>query len=369
MKHVSFVVRGLVAAVALTFAPIPAYAQSNHEAVSNDGSVVASEAAATAASARPSTGKSAITTAELSAEGVSVASESAARFSRLKALRDPAESGQEVIIGPDTRERLYTTTYPSRAKVLITFSAGRCSGTMIGPNTVATAGHCVHSGGAAGAWVLGGQFPRLPWSRRRQQPVWRVHRQIVAFGDRLDGQRQRKNTTTAAIKLNCTVGNTVGWFGITSATPTNFPSIIGGYPGDKPLTQWTSSDRIRVVGTRQVFYLNDTIGGQSGSAVWYDRNGPYMIGIHAYGTHGAGSHALTTTGSASRRASSTTSSRGRTRPRSVVRWLRETGAEPPPRVVCGEPKYEPAPQIRLRGVVDGPGGFVRRSEQPERRRE
>ena len=38
-----------------------------------------------------------------------------------------------------------------------------------------------------------------------------------------------------AVKLNCTVGNTVGWFGITSADPTNFPSIVGGYPGDKPL--------------------------------------------------------------------------------------------------------------------------------------
>src|SRR5688572_18619988 len=98
MKHVSFVVRGVVAAVALTFASSSAYAQSNHEAVSNDGSVVAAEAAATATSARPSSGKSRITTGELSAEGVEIVSESAARFSRLKALRDPAESGQEVII-------------------------------------------------------------------------------------------------------------------------------------------------------------------------------------------------------------------------------------------------------------------------------
>jgi glutamyl endopeptidase len=291
MKHVSFVVRGLVAAVALTFAPIPAYAQSNHEAVSNDGSVVASEAAATAGSARPSSGKSSITTAELSAEGVSVASESAARFSRLKALRDPAESGQEVIIGPDTRERLYTTTYPSRAKVLITFSAGRCSGTMIGPNTVATAGHCVHSGGAAGAWYSVASFRIYPGRDGASSPygVCTARSLHSVTGWTVSGNEEYDY---GAIKLNCTVGNTVGWFGITSATPTDFPSIIGGYPGDKPLTQWTSSDRIRVVGTRQVFYLNDTIGGQSGSAVWYDRSGPYMIGIHAYGTHGAGSHAL-----------------------------------------------------------------------------
>jgi len=291
MKHVSFVVRGLVAAVALTFASNPAYAQSNHEAVSNDGSVVAAESAATAASARPSSGKSRITTAELSAEGVSVASESAARFSRLKALRDPAESGQEVIIGPDTRERLYTTTYPSRAKVLITFSAGRCSGTMIGPNTVATAGHCVHSGGAAGAWYSVASFRIYPGRNGASSPYGVCTARSLHS---VTGWTKSANEEYdyGAIKLNCTVGNTVGWFGITSATPTNFPSIIGGYPGDKPLTQWTSSDRIRVVGTRQVFYLNDTLDGQSGSAVWYDRSGPYIIGIHTYRTHDAGSHAL-----------------------------------------------------------------------------
>jgi glutamyl endopeptidase len=84
----------------------------------------------------------------------------------------------------------------------------------------------------------------------------------------------------------------VGWFGFVATTPTNFPSILAGYPGDQPLTQWTSSDRVRALSTRQLFYLNDTFGGHSGSAVWHDPNGPYMIGIHAYGTHGSGNHAV-----------------------------------------------------------------------------
>ncbi len=291
MKQVSFIVRGLLAAATLAVAPVSLFAQSNHEAVSNDGSFVAAEATATAAAARPSRGKSLVTAGELAAEGAALVNESSTRFSRLKALRDPAESGQEVILGPDTRERLYTTTYPTRAKVLITFSAGRCSGTMIGPNTVATAGHCVHSGGAAGAWYPVSSFRIYPGRDGASSP-YGVCTARTLYSVTGWTNSANEEYDYAAIKLNCTVGNTVGWFGITSATPSYFPSIIGGYPGDKPLTQWTSSDRVRVVGTRQVFYLNDTIGGQSGSAVWYDRSGPYIIGIHAYGTHGAGSHAL-----------------------------------------------------------------------------
>ena len=70
-----------------------------------------------------------------------------------------------------------------------------------------------------------------------------------------------------AIKLNCTVGNMVGWYGITTANPKNKPSIIQGYPGDKPLEQWFSADKVRATTSRQVFYNNDTIGGMSGSPV------------------------------------------------------------------------------------------------------
>lgn len=290
MKQVSHAFLGLVAVLALTNAPVPAFAQSNHDSVSSDGSVVAAEAAVRRP-ARPSVGESTVTAAALSAEGVNIAPESAARLTRLLALRDPAETGTEVVIGPDTRERLYTTTYPTRAKVLITFSAGRCSGTMIGPNTVATAGHCVHSGGSAGAWYPVSSIRVYPGRDGTSSPYGfcTARTTYSVAGWTVTGS---ENFDYGAIKLNCTVGNTVGWFGITTVAPTGFPSVIGGYPGDKPLTQWTSSDRIRAASTNQVFYLNDTIGGQSGSAVWYDRDGPYIIGIHAYGTHGTGNHLL-----------------------------------------------------------------------------
>ena len=72
-----------------------------------------------------------------------------------------------------------------------------------------------------------------------------------------------------AIKLNCNIGNTVGWYGFfwQSASLVGLPVITQGYPGDKPLTQWRSTDVVRGNTTDQVFYRADTVGGQSGSPV------------------------------------------------------------------------------------------------------
>jgi glutamyl endopeptidase len=99
-----------------------------------------------------------------------------------------------------------------------------------------------------------------------------------------------------AIKLDCDVGNTVGWLGFLwrsgDGKLKNYPTAITGYPGDKPLEQWQSHNKVRVSKKKQIFYKNDTAGGMSGSPVWYDRGtrGPYGIGIHAYGLHGSPPH-------------------------------------------------------------------------------
>lgn len=300
MKHVYTRWSSIVGAIAVLTTATPAFSQSNHTAVANDGSLVVPTEASPGAgsgpsSAAPSAGRRTVTQQSLIADGAFLDAESRAEFQRLAALPDGGgktrAEGAEVVIGLDTRERLYTTPYPTRAKVLITFTGGRCSGTMIGANTVATAGHCVHTGGPGGAWRPLASFRVYPGRDGGASPYGVcTARQLFSVLGWTNSSNEEFDY--GAIKLNCNIGNTVGWFGMTTATPTNFPSIIGGYPGDKPLTQWTSSDRVRALSTRQAFYLNDTFGGQSGSAVWYDGNGPYMYAIHAYGTHGAGNHAV-----------------------------------------------------------------------------
>jgi glutamyl endopeptidase len=303
MKHVYSRLGSMFGAVAFLATATPAFSQTAHTAVSNDGSVVApTEASAGAGSATtssaPSMGPRRVTEQALTAEGVFFDAESRAEFQRMSALPDGGEFGArtresaaEVIIGADTRERLYGRYMWTRAKVLVTFAGGRCSGTMIGPNTVATAGHCVHTGGPGGAWRPVASFRIYPGRDGTASPYGfctaRTLFSVIGWTN-----SSNEEYDYGAIKLNCTVGNTVGWFGMTAANPTNFPTVVGGYPGDKPLEQWQGSDRVRALSTRQVFYRNDTFGGMSGSAVWYDINGPYLFGIHAYGTHGAGNHAL-----------------------------------------------------------------------------
>jgi glutamyl endopeptidase len=99
------------------------------------------------------------------------------------------------------------------------------------------------------------------------------------------------------MRLNCTVGATVGNFGmyeISTATTayTNQPMIVSGYPGDKPQTQWTSSDKVRNGDAFILNYRADTVGGHSGSPVWHDRGealfttGAWAIGIHTFGSTG-----------------------------------------------------------------------------------
>lgn len=215
--------------------------------------------------------------------------ETAQEFAALQAL--PGISGKlgaETIIGPDNRVRVNpTTSFPARATVLITFSAGRCSGWLIGPNTVVTAGHCVHPGGG-GSYYPKSSYRIYPGRNGGASPYGSCTAKWLAsvVGWTVSGSDEYDY---AAIKLNCSIGNTVGWYGFfwQTGSLTGLPTTINGYPGDKPLTQWRSSDSVRVTQVRRVFYRNDTIGGVSGAPVWYNRPGCGIcsMAVHAYGTY------------------------------------------------------------------------------------
>jgi glutamyl endopeptidase len=205
-----------------------------------------------------------------------------------------ARIGRETIIGRDDRKRVSNTrNYPNSAMALITFSGGRCSGWMIGPDTVATAGHCVHDGGRGGSWKQnvivypGRNGGQSPYGSCQATRLFSVSGWINNANEQYD---------YGAIKLNCAIGDRTGWLGFfwQSASLNGVQSIISGYPGDKPLQQWESRDRIRTSQSRQLFYLNDTLGGMSGSPV-YTQNHPACSGfcgmaIHTYGIHGSSPH-------------------------------------------------------------------------------
>jgi V8-like Glu-specific endopeptidase len=91
-----------------------------------------------------------------------------------------------------------------------------------------------------------------------------------------------------AIRIPTDLGNRTGWFGYGVYGDAELAAAlanISGYPGDKPPgSQWYDSHQIASVDARKVYYDIDTMGGQSGAAVYRIKDGKRIaIAVHAYG--------------------------------------------------------------------------------------
>jgi V8-like Glu-specific endopeptidase len=163
------------------------------------------------------------------------------------------------------------------------------TGWFIGPHTLMTAGHVVYikNSGVPGrdGWVK--SINVMPGRNGSTLPYGSVtstnFRSVTGWTNNGD-----PNYDYGAIIIPTELGNTVGWFGFGVYPDAELRAAIGnisGYPGDKPTgTQWYDSHQIASVDSRKVYYDIDTIGGQSGSAVYRIINGArYGIAIHAYG--------------------------------------------------------------------------------------
>lgn len=207
----------------------------------------------------------------------------------------------ESVLNDDRRFRIYPqeSGYPYRAVGQMTFTQGTgnytCTAWLISADTLATAGHCVHSGGTSGVWSTNVRF--YPARNGSSAPYGSCTAKRVSsvLGWTRDANEQYDY---GSVKLNCTIGNTTGWLGRwwTTASQVNLPIAIIGYPGDKTTsTQWGGAGRVEVSETRKTRYFVDTAGGQSGAPVIQaDGTGPGScegncgIAIHAYGADGLG---------------------------------------------------------------------------------
>jgi glutamyl endopeptidase len=215
---------------------------------------------------------------------------------------NPLRAEQGSVLGPDSRVRVSpTNTFPARAIALVIADREGatlgCTGFLIGPDTVATAGHCVH-GGPDSTWHEnvevhpGRNGSKSPYGSCTARALYSVTGWT---------EHGREDFDYGAIKLRCKVGIATGWFGFwwQQATLAGLEEVLAGYPGDKATgQQWKGSGPVGASSSRQVFYAVDTAPGQSGSPIYTvdgapeDRcSGSCAFGIHAYGIHGKGHHA------------------------------------------------------------------------------
>jgi glutamyl endopeptidase len=226
-------------------------------------------------------------------------------------------SATESVIAPDRRVQVTTTTtYPARATVWITFNKSAsstgwsCTGFLIAPNVVATAGHCVNFGTSDGTGFFQTSSFRIYPGRNGSSTPYLCPGGAVARAQQLWtnatwNSSGAETNDYGAITLSCDLGNTTGYFGWTSSGHSVGTEVdTQGYPGDKPSgTQWDADNcstlssgtvqcTLTATTSQQLFYKNDTFGGQSGSPLFRvtSTGCTCAIGIHAYGLHGSSPH-------------------------------------------------------------------------------
>ncbi|MBI4675561.1 MAG: serine protease [Chloroflexi bacterium] len=202
------------------------------------------------------------------------------------------------IIGADERVLVSdTTVFPYSAivelEVNFRFTSVQCSGWMIGPDMIATAGHCLYYG-SFGGWAE--SITAYPGRNGANAPFGSFAARYWSVPNRWINKRAT-GMDYGVIQLDTPIGNTVGYFGYRYTDKENFfpgrAAAVGGYPGDKineqANTQWTMQGQISNAQPRRLFYPMDTYAGQSGAPLygrWNNRCNPCGFGIHTYGVGG-----------------------------------------------------------------------------------
>ena len=204
--------------------------------------------------------------------------------SKLKSIDEVLNNSEEKVFGKDERIKVsnYTST-PYKQVVLInmTFSDGKTyigSGTMVGDDTVLTAGHNVYSkqnGWATKVTVYAGVNGQKYEIGKAQS------KKLMALKPWTDSGNSEYDM--AAIKLDSSLGKKTGTLPVTSSMKVNDKIETSGYPGDKGgNVQYKSAGVLKELTERHLRYEMDTNPGQSGSSVRNSEN--KVIGVHTFGS-------------------------------------------------------------------------------------
>ena len=196
--------------------------------------------------------------------------------------------------GEDCRKRITKThDYPYSVHGLVKAYFGdknewmfNGSGTLIGPNTVLTAAHVIYNieyGGKANSVEF------IPAINKNDTPYGTINAKKIFFpAEFVESGGQQEDY--GILILEQEIGEKTGFFGISVLKPEVLMKkkyYLYGYPGDLSKTydeMWGTDLALVKVEDDRIYYQVDTNEGQSGSTIYYEKDGNYfVVGVHTGG--------------------------------------------------------------------------------------
>lgn len=194
------------------------------------------------------------------------------------------------IVGTDNRVKVSNTTegpWCNTVKLFIVAGNGNNyigSGFMIGPNSVATAGHCVYNANTGG-WAK--TVTVVPALNGSNQPYGSASSYNLVCGGNWKNNNDNQDDW-GVIRINANLGNSTGWLGLRwQSASYNGESVTAvGYPGEDDKYMYYGTGTVTSSSDRTLTGNWDLTGGQSGGPVhkYYSSTGYTAVGINRGGS-------------------------------------------------------------------------------------